>query len=87
MGSFVEGFCYVAKSFLPGRVPDVEGQGLPIMLDALDLEVHANGTQVVSLEGIVAVTDQQTGFAHATVPHHQVFQGYAFRFRHLLCYY
>lgn len=86
MRSFVKRLGDIAESLLPGGVPDVEGNGLPVVLYSLDLEVDSDGRQIFVLERIVAVSNEQAGLADPTVAHHQVLQSRTFLFRHLLSY-
>ena len=57
MSSFVEWFGDVSESFLTCSIPDVECDLTTIKLDAFNFEVNTDSTQVVSLEGVLAVTN------------------------------
>ena len=74
MRTLVEGLGDVPEPLLAGSVPDVERYLRPFKLDPLDLEVHANGTEVVGLKGVLAVAYEQTCLSHSAVAHHEIFQ-------------
>lgn len=71
VGTLVKGLRDVSKPLLSGCVPYVQGYLLPIVLDSLDLEIHPDCRQIVSLESVVAVSKEDAGFSNSAVPNHQ----------------
>ncbi len=55
------------EPLLPGRVPDLQLDGLAVQLDGSDLEVDADGGDVGFGVGVVGEPQQQAGLAHAGV--------------------
>jgi hypothetical protein len=47
------------ESLLPGRVPDLELDLLPVDFDGTDLEIDTDGGYVVSVERVVREPEQQ----------------------------
>ena len=78
MGSFIKGLGDVSEPLLACSVPDVESDGLALIVNPFDFKIDPNGGEILSLESIIAVANQQTGFANPTIPNHQVFQSGTF---------
>ena len=58
MCALVEGLCDVPETLLPRGVPDIERDGLVIVVDSLYLEVYSDRAQVVCLKTVLAVSHQ-----------------------------
>jgi hypothetical protein len=73
--ALIERFGDVAETLLAGRVPDVKGDLVGLQFHPLYLEIHADGAEVVGLEGVLAVADQDARLAHSAIPNDQVLEG------------
>lgn len=57
MCPFIEGFCYISKSLLPCRIPNVERDMIVIEFYPLNFEIYANCAEIVRLEGVLAIAN------------------------------
>ena len=57
MCSFIKGLSNVAKTFLSCSIPYVESDLVAMEFYAFDFKVDPNGAEIVSLEGVLAVTN------------------------------
>ena len=84
MSAFVERFGNVSEPLLACGVPNVESDLAAIDLNSFDFEVYADCAQIVSLEGILAVSNQQARLSHSTVSYYQILQSYILLRAHYL---
>lgn len=82
MCSFVERFGDIAETFLAGSVPDVKGDLVALQFHPLYLEIHADSTQVVCLEGVLAIAHQDARLTDSAVPNDQVLESDVFGSTH-----
>lgn len=57
MSPFIKGFRDISESLLTSCVPDVQRNRLTIVLNPFYFKINPNCTQVVSLEGVITVSD------------------------------
>merc|ERR1719247_890841 len=57
-----------AEPLLPGGVPDLELDGLPLNGQRAEAEVHADGGDVAVREAVVREPQEEAGLAHPGVP-------------------
>ena len=67
MSPFVERLSDVAKTLLPSSIPYIKSNLVPMKFDAFDFEIDTDSTEVVSLEGVFAVANEETGFSDAAI--------------------
>jgi hypothetical protein len=73
LGALKIGLGDVAKSFLPGSIPDLQLDGEVVYLHVLELEVDADGGDVALLEDSLAVLGHKVGLAHSAIPDYYYF--------------
>lgn len=66
-GSLVVGLRYIAESFLPCSIPNLQADLGVIDSDGLDLEVHPDSSHVAILEDSITELSEQVGLAHSAV--------------------
>ena len=59
------------EPFLTRGIPNLKLDALTVHLDVLDLEIDSDGGDEGGGEGIVGVTEEETGFTHAGVTDHE----------------
>ena len=67
LGSSIVAWSQSSESFLSSSVPDLQFDDLFIQLNGLDLEVDSDGVEEVLVEGVLRVSQQQTGLTYAWV--------------------
>lgn len=65
--ALVIGLRYIAESFLPGSIPNLQADLCVIDSDGLDLEVYPDGSHVAILEDPITELSEQVGLAHSAV--------------------
>lgn len=61
------------KPFLSGSIPNLQFDPFTIHFNILDLKVDADGGDEGGGEGIVGVSEEEAGFAHAGIADHEEF--------------
>mmetsp|Transcript_58999 Transcript_58999/g.144706 ORF Transcript_58999/g.144706 Transcript_58999/m.144706 type:complete len:245 (-) Transcript_58999:186-920(-) len=70
-GTAVVRRCDSPEPLLPRRIPDLELEALPLLLDSANLEVDANGCDEGRREGVIREAQQQAALADPAVPDQQ----------------
>jgi hypothetical protein len=61
------------KPFLAGSIPNLQFDSFTVDFDIFDFEVDADGGDEGGGEGIVGVSEEEAGFAHAGIADHEEF--------------
>ena len=67
MCSFVERFSDISEPLLTCSIPDIERYLTSLKFDSFDFEINTDGTEVIGLKGVLAISYKKTCFSDSTV--------------------